>query len=247
MDAAVAALAKRQHGLISAAQCLSLGATREWITVRLEAGRWHEVHRGVYAIGHAPLTHHARYRAATLATGGVLSHRNAASLWGLQPHHGGPVHVLSETKKHPRRGIVTHWTRNAPAATTRQGIPVTSLIRTLEDLGRIAPPDEHELAIRAAERMHGLKRTSLERRPDVILTRGHLERRFLRILDDAGLQRPAMNHPWNGFELDGYWPDLGLVLEIDDVETHLNRASFTSDRRRDRALTVAGLRPIRIT
>jgi very-short-patch-repair endonuclease len=248
IDRAVAALASRQYGRVSAAQCLALGATRHQVKSRLQTGRWHEIHRGVYAIGHTAHTHHAGYMAAVLATNAVLSHRSAASLWALQSHHGGLVHVLSAKKKRARRGIVIHWTRalSPTECVRRSGIPVTSLARTLADLLATAPPDEAELAIRAAERIHGFDRSVLRRRT-ITLTRGELERLFLRVLDEADLQRPVMNHPWGDYELDGYWPAQGLVVEIDDFETHGNRTAFARDRRRDRALTIAGLTPIRIT
>jgi very-short-patch-repair endonuclease len=56
-----------------------------------------------------------------------------------------------------------------------------------------------------------------------------------------------MNVPWGPYVLDAYWPELGLVLEIDDWETHRSRAAFAADRARDRALTAAGLKAVRIT
>jgi len=219
------------------------------------------VHAGVYAVGHAPLTPHARYMAAVLAAGppGVLSHRSAASLWGVQPHHGGPPHVASPVKRRPRAGIAVHWTRRlAPReVTTRRGIPVTALVRTLVDLADLASPAELEEAIRAAERLHDLDRHALvpidgRRGTRTLLARhrvvrGNLEPVFLRIVAAAGLSPPETNVPFGRYEIDALWRAAGVAVEVDDWDTHRHRSRFEADRARDRALTIAGLRPIRVT
>ena len=43
------------------------------------------------------------------------------------------------------------------------------------------------------------------------------------------------------------WRDRALVVELDSAHTHLNHASFESDRRKDEALDAAGLTVRRIT
>src|SRR3954454_1759252 len=83
-DRRIAALASAQHGVASRAQLASLGLTRNEIDNRTAAGRLHVVHRGVYAVGHTVLTLNGRWMAATLATGGVLSHGSAAAAWGFR-------------------------------------------------------------------------------------------------------------------------------------------------------------------
>jgi hypothetical protein len=259
IDAVVARIAARQHTLIARTQCLALGMSDDAIRHRLRSGRWTRVHQGVYAVGHAPLTPQGRAMAAVLAggPGTLLSHRSAASLWALQPHHGGPVHITSARKHRGRPGIVHHWTRHPPQARNRQGIPVTELARTLVDLADVAGHDELEQAIRAAERLHRFDRAHLRpidgrrgtrrlttRRP---FTRGHLERLFLRFVADAGLVPPQMNVPFGPYELDALWREAGVVVEIDDWDTHGTREAFEADRARDRAVSVAGLRPVRVT
>jgi very-short-patch-repair endonuclease len=259
VDAVVARIATRQHGVVDASQCLAIGMTRAQIRHRLRTGRWVEVHRGVYAVGHAALTPQGRYLAAVLAggPGTLLSHRSAVSLWGLQPHHGGAVHTTSARKQRGRPGIHHHWTRHAPDTRVRQGIPVTSLARTLVDLADVASADELEQAIRAAERLHGFDRAQLRpihgrrgtrrlTRPQPF-TRGHLERLFQRVVAGAGLPAPRMNVPFGPYELDALWPEAKVVVEIDDWATHGTRQAFEADRARDRVLSVAGLRPVRIT
>ena len=82
-DRALAELAERQHGVVSRAQLVTLGFGRRAIDRVVAAGRLHRLHRGVYAVGHRLVGREGRFMAATLATGGVLSHRSAAV---LSPH-----------------------------------------------------------------------------------------------------------------------------------------------------------------
>src|SRR3954447_23238087 len=84
-DVLAARVAAKQHGVTSVAQLLAAGLSRRAVQVRIQAGRLHRIHRGVYAVGHTSLTHQGRWMAAVLACGegAVLSHRSAAMLWGL--------------------------------------------------------------------------------------------------------------------------------------------------------------------
>src|SRR4051794_41668839 len=84
LDAALAALAGRQHGVVARRQLRALGLRDDAIDLRLRRGRLHIVHRGVYAVGHRLLSRDATFMAAVLVSGdAVLSHRSAAVLWGL--------------------------------------------------------------------------------------------------------------------------------------------------------------------
>src|SRR3954451_18554662 len=73
--------AERQHGVVARRQ---LGWSAAQVKTALAAGRLHEVHRGVYAVGHRRLSMRGRWMAGVLATGGVLSHRSAAALHGIR-------------------------------------------------------------------------------------------------------------------------------------------------------------------
>jgi len=81
------AIAARQHGVVARSQLLAAGVTAQQIRVRLRSGRLHEIHRGVYLVGHAVPPPLAVEQAALLASGdqSVLSHRSAAYLWNLLP------------------------------------------------------------------------------------------------------------------------------------------------------------------
>ena len=79
------------------------------------------------------------------------------------------------------------------------------------------------------------------------LTDSELERRFLSIAREAGLPQPQTQHDVNGFTVDFYWPDLGLVVETDGLRYHRTPAAQARDRLRDQALTAAGLCCLRFT
>ena len=55
-DAGLAAVAARQHGVVSSTQLRGLGLTKQNVAWRAAAGRLHPLHRGVYAVGHAALS-----------------------------------------------------------------------------------------------------------------------------------------------------------------------------------------------
>src|SRR6185503_3514299 len=107
-DLEVAFLAERQHGVVSMAQLLSAGLTRDAIWSRARGGRLHRIHRGVYAVGHRRLTALGFAWAAVLATGGWLSHRWAAAVWNMVSWPAGAVHVLTTSKRRSRPTLRVH-------------------------------------------------------------------------------------------------------------------------------------------
>jgi hypothetical protein len=69
IDVLIARLAEDQHGLVTRTSLLNAGVRPHAITYGVKAGRLHVVHRGVYAVGHRPLTPEAHALAAVLACG----------------------------------------------------------------------------------------------------------------------------------------------------------------------------------
>jgi very-short-patch-repair endonuclease len=82
---------------------------------------------------------------------------------------------------------------------------------------------------------------------DPRLTRSGGERALLKLIAQAQLPRPETNFRWHGFLLDAYWPDHGLVVEVDGWDAHGHRGAFERDRKRDQVLLAHGLRVLRIT
>ena len=79
------------------------------------------------------------------------------------------------------------------------------------------------------------------------LTDSELERRFGPIARRAGLPLPLTQRRVNGFRVDFYWPDLGLVVETDGLRYHRTPAQQTADLRRDQAHSAAGFTPLRFS
>jgi hypothetical protein len=213
--------------------------------------------------------------AAVLAggRGAVLSHRSAAALWGLLPAGTGPVHVTVPRQRRPREGLRFHQSPlPADEIGKHDGIPVTSVPRTLLDLATVLTPRRLERALNEAEVLRRWDRLSLDdlltryprrsgtgnvraalrgRQAGATLTRSELEEQFIDLLDEAGLPRPEVNVtldlPGRRPEVDCLWRRQRLVAELDSRTFHQTAAAFEEDRRRDRALTTAGWRVVRIT
>ena len=274
-DAAIAELAVLQHGVVARAQLVALGIGPRAIEHRLAGGRLHRIHRGVYAVGHTVLTAKGRWLAAVLASGAgaVLSYRSAAALWDVRAASGATIDVTAARGRRGRPGIRLHCDRLAPdEVTVVDGIPVTTVPRTLLDLAAVVDRGGLERAATRAEQLRLSDPLSLgdlvarhRRRPGTpalrellaagrvggAATRSELESRFLALLDRLPLPRPEVNLPielgdrW--IEADFAWPGERLIVELDGRATHATVAAFESDRARDRAAAVAGWRVIRVT
>jgi hypothetical protein len=260
-DARLARLAARQHGVVSAGQLYELGFDRYAVRRRVEAGRLHRLHRGVYAVGHTIVPPRGRWLAAVLACGpgAVLSHRSAAALWGIRPTAAARIDVTVSHTSGVRStaAIVVHRSRRPIESLTRDGIPVTTAGQTLADLATALPRRQLEKACEAAEALQlhidvdpahpGAKRLHEAGAHDLThTTRSPLEDDFLALCDRHQIPRPLVNIYVEGFLVDFCWPDERLIVETDGGR-HLTRAAFERDRARDAVLTARGWRVMRFT
>jgi very-short-patch-repair endonuclease len=139
--AAVDAAALEQHGLLTSVQATSmLGPSRKsrWVTER----RLVSVQPGVFRLAGAPETWHQQLHAAVLASGGVVSHRSAAELWGIIPPAGHlEVSILPDSRPRLRPPAVAHRILDLrpDLAVTREGMQITDPGRTIIDLGLVMP------------------------------------------------------------------------------------------------------------
>lgn len=264
-------LALNQHGVVSRDQLVAVGYKRHAIDHRLRTGRLHPLHRGIYAVGRPHVTEHGRWMAGVLAcgNGAVISHSSAAALWRIGAEDRGVVELsLPSSFQRRRPGLRIH--RRPPLrprdVTAEYGIPVTTPLQTLIDMAlrldhpgvermineadkyNLAHPPELRKALeaRAGEPGAAKLRFILDRRT-FRLTKEELERRFLPLARKAGLPTPLTGRWVNEFEVDFYWPDLGLVVETDGLRYHRTPAEQARDRLRDQTHTAAGLTPLRFT
>jgi hypothetical protein len=266
-DLELARLAGAQHGIVARRQLLEAGLTNEAVARRIRSGRLHVIHRGVYAAGHAVMTREGRWMAATLATGGALSHATAAAAWDLLPV-GATIHVTvaGDPGRKRRSGVCIHRSATLePVDITRhRGIPVTAPIRTLLDVATTVEGRALEHVLDRAERLidFGELRRRLEAHPTrpgspslqavlstytvgSAMTRSELEEAFLRLCDEYGLPRPEVNTVIEGMLVDFVWRDARLVVEVDGYGFHKSRWKFGDDRERDVTLRLAGWEVLR--
>jgi very-short-patch-repair endonuclease len=265
-------LAERQHGVVALWQLIQLGFDSGAIEARLARCRLHRVHRGVYAVGHRRLEWRGVLIAAVYAYGpeAVLSHRSAARLWAIRPNNRRDVDVTVPGRGLRRRpGLQPHSVRHLdPRDITKiDGIPVTTLPRTLLDLAEVVPKDHVIRALTEAERQQIIDLRAINellarspgrrgQRPlreiltDAVIeprTREEFEHRFAQFCHEFGLPRPKVNTDVEGYEVDALWAESKLIVELDSWEFHRHRRAFEADRERDAVLLLAGYRVVRIT
>jgi hypothetical protein len=273
IDAELARLAGRQHGVVATRQLSALGLARGGVAARARAGRLHRVHRGVYAVGHTVLTVNGRRMAAVLAAGpgAVLSHASAAALWDIRPTSATriDVSVRSAGGRAKRPGLRIHRTPTLQTdeITAHQGIRVTSPARTLLDLASSLPRRALERALDEAEIRELYDRRALEavalahagergaralaealaQDGDPVLTDSELEEIMLGLCDEQQLERPTPRAWVAGLRVDFLFAASRLVVETDGYRYHRTRRAFERDRERDAILARAGYRTLRFT
>ncbi|MBS1889023.1 MAG: type IV toxin-antitoxin system AbiEi family antitoxin domain-containing protein [Actinobacteria bacterium] len=248
-EAGIAAIAARQQGLVTIGQLAALGIDKSGVTRRVQMGRSHRLHRGVYAVGHRNLSWRGRWLAAVLAVGdgAVLSHASPAALWQFLRPMPGPTHVTVGAAVHrrPRSGVQIHRSRTLVPrdVTRRHGIVVTTPARTIEDMRGGVEPYLFRRALRQAE-LAGYRVPHLGR---VKRTRSDLELRFLALCKRHGLPRPLVNQRVHGRLVDFYWPEQRLAVETDSWDYHRGSVAFEDDHGRDLELRAHGIATRRYT
>jgi hypothetical protein len=260
----------RQHGVVSREQLLERGYGRSAIEHRIVTGRLHPIARGIYAVGRPDVPPHGRLMAAVLSCGpgAVVSHRSAAWLWGIRRTRSRQLDVTVPTHVRRRRpNVQLHRHDLEPDdRAVRDGVPTTDVHRTLVDLATAVSRPVLEAAINEADKLDLTDperlRSALDRyrgrrgvvalrgvldRRTFVLTDSELERRFLPLVSRSGLPLPITGRHVNGFKIDFFWPDLGLVVETDGLRYHRTPAQQARDRLRDQKHAAAGMTPLRFT
>jgi len=264
-------LVRRQHGVVSRRQLLELGYTPMAIRHRIKIGRLHPVRTGVYAVGRPQINREGRWMAAVLACGpeALLSHRSAAALWGFGEETPGVIDISIARHSSLRRpGIRFHnraglWNRDM---TRRLGIPLTSPVKTFLDLASVSGPITIERAVNEADKLEVIDADSLRRalddrsgEPGVRPLRAILDEHTFRLSDDelerlfrplataAGLPVPLTKVMVDKFEVDFFWPELGLVVETDGWRYHRTPSAQSRDALRFQRHVASGLTPLRFS
>ena len=257
-------------------QLESFGLHVKVVDKRVAAGRLHRVQQGVYAVGHRLLSRKGHLMAAVLACGpgAVLSHRSAALLHGILDDTRSRVDVIAPNRRgRAPKGIAAHrdGTLTPADCTVIDGIPCTSLARTLLDLAATESPSTFRYAVTQAEveevfdltEVIELLKRSKGRRgvarlrlaielhdPDEQEARRELEKKLLRLFKRGGF-RPEVNGHLvvDGISMmpDFMWRDARVIVEADSRRVHGTATAFEKDRLRDQRLASAGWTVIRVT
>jgi hypothetical protein len=280
-DKFLAALADRQHGLVTSEQALGAGLRPHQIHDRLRSGRWIVMYDNVYRYAGAPRTLSQRRLAAVLAVGSLsaVSHRAAAEMYGLWASTPPTVEVSTTRDHSPElEGVqVVHRLEDLHErwVTAVDGVPCTTVARTLVDLGAVLPDKEvarcldratgrgivtvsmvetaRKAVARRGRRGAGVIRRVLAPHLDGEPVAGVLEARMTRLLSEQGLPEAVPEYRvWSETgafvaRVDFAYPELRLAIEVDGLAAHSGVDAFRRDRTRQNALVGAGWTVLRFT
>lgn len=267
-DRELSEIAERQHGRVSTEQLEALGLSREAIRKRKGAGRLHDTGWGVYAVGYPRDTPAARLMNAALSfPGAPVGRVSAAVHWNMLRFEPAEVHLLDPRRRQSRPGVVAHPVRKLDPrdVTTRDGIPITTPVRTLLDLAATAndrilrravgqalidelvTEEELRREIQRRRGQRGVRRLRTLVATGTIRTRSGLEDVAVDLVRDHGLPKPECNVVVLGEEADLYWRDLGLILEIDGADYHENIVVRRKDAAKQAHWEANRLRVLRVS
>ena len=269
--------AMSNYGLVDRQTIHEAGGSDAFIRTRVDRGFWRPLYPGVYQVGHAPLGWNGRLRAATLAAGplAVVSHRTAAQLWGLEGIVYPRIELTVPNAHLPvPDGILVHRTRRRLEGAVAQGIPVTTVERTILDSAwylnisiieqlydsgirqRLTTP------LRMADCIDEFAKKGVRGRSKVIsvlddrrvggLLGSPAETRILRKMRLAGIEEPERQFivilpDGSVAVLDFAWPPPLKAVEIDGLAAHATARQLEDDLTRQNLLFEVGWKLRRFT
>lgn len=267
MDERIAALATKQGGRISRRQLLGLGLSASAIERRRHSGSLITVGRGIYAVGHLHRCGDAAIWEALLACGSdaVLSHRSAAGILGMLTPPATVVHLCVPGARGRRRrhdGIRAHRVEIPDVERTRRdGLPITTMARTLLDLAATEPTRVVEQALDGADTQRILDVAAIEaiappgcgrpgaphlwnvirtHHPGTTITKSMKEEAMLEICRDHGLPRPTLNDHVEAWEVDFVWRAHRFAVEVQSTAFHATSQRIARDATKEADLLIAG-------
>jgi very-short-patch-repair endonuclease len=263
--------ARQQEGMISRGQLHECGITDRQIGQGERTGVLHRLYEEVWAVGHANVSPLGHLIAALLSCGprSFLSHRTAAALHGLRQVNVKAIEVTVIAGNAPRRtGLILHRTRTAEEPRTRGHLRFSSVPRMLIEVAASETDRELERLITQAVRKRLLDVAAVERaldrharRPGVGRLKqalgayrpqpdrtSQLERAFdAWLLRHPEIPEPLRNVHIDGWEIDCWWPEQKVALELDGRPYHVSVKDMERDRIKDTKLQLTGIRPMRVT
>ena len=131
-------IAERQAGYFKTSQAREVGYSWERLSDLSKRGQFRRVARGIYRLAHFPGSPYEDLFIAWLRVGpkAVISHESALALYELSDLIPNEVHVIiPRTGSRRRMGLRLHTNKlQDDEVTTRQGLPVTTVARTIRDV-----------------------------------------------------------------------------------------------------------------
>lgn len=275
----LAATARAQHGVFAAWQAEACGISRDTLRQRVLRGKLErEVSENVFAIPGAPPGWRRDLSAACLWAGprSAASHRSAGRLWALPGYSDYRIEISTVSARRPHGVPYVVHRVDGYLLGERQvidGIPVTSLRRTLMDLcGRKDRRIERALDHALFEDMTSLGRLWLlydeewtrgrrgiaimrnlliERTRERAPSDGDCARLFWEIVRTNRLPEPEVQYPirlpLGLIHVDFAYPEMMLAIETDGYAYHQDKRAFERDRERDAELAMLGWTTLRYT
>jgi very-short-patch-repair endonuclease len=258
-------VADLQWGRVSRRQLRQVGASERRISHWIRDGYLRQVLPRVYAVGHVAESVEAELIAAILyaGPGAMLSHATALWWHGLLENQPIPIQVSTPRKCASPRRIQVYARRRVKLIHHRR-LPTTTVAQALLDFSVTAPVDSVVRALAEADYRRVLSQTALyaacgsgragsvtlkkalrQHTPELARTKSELERTFRALCRRGGIPAYKVNHRVCGIKVDAFWPDLGVVVELDGVQGHTTPAQMRRDHRRDLKLRAAGLIVVR--
>ena len=270
-------LMAKQQGLITRDQAMSLGATPGGIRRRTDRGEWLKLMRGVYSDAAAPRTAERNLMALCLAggPGTFATSLSAAWLWGLgsEPQQHYLITAGTRVRRISGASIRRTTRMDASDTTSRSGIPVTTVDRTIIEAARDIDGRYLRQLLEAALRRKLTYTERIEKRLTNLGPQGRKGSGALRSclaeisdgqppteseLESAFLTlcRKAKLYPQRQVNLrdasfigrvDFCFLDEMVIVEVDGRDTHTIRSDFERDRVRDARLAAQGWTVLRFT
>lgn len=270
-------LGRPPDGILTRAEAKERGFTDKMLRTRIARGELEEVLPGILWVCTVPYTWRSGMQAAIAwAAPAAGSHRSAAAQWGLD---GFPRKVIeiSTTRRlqAPRHDIVVHRGADLPSdqVRTRDGLRLTSIERTLLDLGAVCPPAKVENAVDDALRQRlttlerlgveldrfaargrngcGVLRSLVSDRCNEGVSESRFERALFRLLKDSGLPRPVKQYPivldGRACRFDFAYPHARFAIEALGYLHHSAPEDWDNGHDRHNMIMVAGWRVMYIT
>jgi len=274
-------VARDQRGVFTMAQGVACGFPRSTINSRVAQGLYESIHPGVYGLAGSGDSWQRQVTAGVFSAGelAAASHRTAAYLWAMTSKRPDGIEVT--TKRHRRRircEMTVHESKDLRASdiVNVDGVPVTSAVRTIVDLGASAPSWLVERCLDSGLRRElftawqvrcfiarvakpgrngvGTIRPLVEERLDWgSITESDLEDLLRAVIKSTGLPMPETQHklfrPDGSFvgRYDFAYAEKLAIIEGDSIRWHMDPVSFERDRQKQNEAHALGWTVYRFT